>query len=73
MSPCPDKIADKPALLAALLLQKDEEIRELRAALKRIALAEADGLDGARDSIVLERAIKVARAVLAKHKEVAHG
>ena len=35
---CPDKIADKPALLAGLLLQRDAEIRELREALSDCAL-----------------------------------
>lgn len=39
---------------------------ELVEALRRIARAEADGLDGARDTIVLERAIGVARTALAK-------
>lgn len=39
---------------------------ELLEALARIAKAEVDGLDGARDSIVLERAIKIARAAIAK-------
>jgi len=38
--------------------------REMRASLKRIAYAEADGLDLARDSMVLERAIKIARSAL---------
>ena len=37
---------------------------KLVAALRRISLAEADGLDGARDTIVLERAINIARAAL---------
>jgi hypothetical protein len=41
---------------------------ELYEALRRISLAEADGLDCARDSMVLERAINIARATIAKAK-----
>ncbi len=40
------------------------DVGRFKTALKRIADGEADGLDLARDSAVLERAIKVARAAL---------
>lgn len=43
-----------------------KRIRELEGALKRIAAAETDGLDLARDSMVLERAIKAAKAALSQ-------
>jgi hypothetical protein len=36
-------------------------------ALTRVSLAKVDGLDGARDSMVLERAIKLARRELNDH------
>jgi len=52
--------AANPATILALLSAN----REMRASLKRIAYAEADGLDLARDSMVLERAIKIARSAL---------
>ena len=44
---------------------------ELRDALQRIAHAKADGLDGARDTMVLERAIKIAANALTCAKEIA--
>ena len=42
----------------------EEQNALMRAALKRIAAAAADGLDGARDTMVLERAIRLARGTL---------
>jgi hypothetical protein len=47
----------------------EEQSALMREALKRIAAAEADGLDGARDSVVLERAIRLARNTLRKVKK----
>ena len=72
---CPDKIADKPALLAALLLQKDEEIRELVGALGDCALV-INGLwrgtlpQCFRPSLEM---LNTVNSLLAKHKENAHG
>lgn len=56
-------IEDARLILQALRIQGERET-VLRGALKRVAEAEADGLDLARDSMVLERAIKVARSAL---------
>jgi hypothetical protein len=42
----------------------EEQNALMRKALGRIAAAKADGLDGARDTAVLERAIRIARSTL---------
>lgn len=55
------KAIDKRGDELAALRAENERLRE---ALERIARAEADGLDGARDTVVLKRAIRVARGAL---------
>jgi len=77
---CPDKIADKPALLAAMLLQKDEEIRELVGALQETRevlamLTDPERIKQSRVQIAWAQAVAAeakVRALLAKHTEVSH-
>ena len=64
ISPC--LWQNKYALAARERDTAQATIKELAAALRRIADAKVDGFDGTRDGIVLSRAIRVARAALAK-------
>ena len=73
---CPDKIADKPALLAGLLLQRDAEIRELVEALRfawdELSIARERLLFFGKSTAALDLAIDTRLSgILAKHKEVA--
>jgi len=61
------RTADLRTLLAALSSQASV-MEAMAKGLKRIADGEADGLDLARDSMVLERAIKVARTALSQYR-----
>jgi hypothetical protein len=49
---------------AACIAVLEAKLALMREALKRIAAGEADGLDGARDTVVLERVIGLARRTL---------